>query len=273
MTDFIITFRETLEAALVAGIVLSYLAHIEKKSWFSVVYWAIAAGVILSVAAGYAFETFLGGFQGKAEEIYEGVIMLLAAALISWMILWMIKQRHKIKAHLQQTVDRHVETENKIGVFILVFLAVLREGIETVLFLQASALQAGGNSVIAAALGIVVAIAVGYILFSGLKKMPIQQFFTVTTIILILFAAGLVAHGIHELQEAGWIPFLTQQAWDLNPAVITEGIYPLLHENGAIGSLLKHVFGWNGNPSQLEVLSYLLYLGVMAGVMRMAEKK
>ena len=89
MTDFIITFRETLEAALVVGIVLSYLSRVDKKTWFHVVYWALVSGMFLSVILGFAFEVWLGGFEGVAEEIYEGAIMILAALLISWMILWM----------------------------------------------------------------------------------------------------------------------------------------------------------------------------------------
>lgn len=260
MTDFIITFRETLEAALVAGIVLSYLSRIGHRNWSSVVYWAIAAAVISSIILGYAFEVFFGGFTGKAEEIYEGIVMLIAAGLITWMILWMMKVKSELKNHLHKSVDKHIETESKLGIFLLVFVAVLREGIETVLFLQASAAQAGGNSIIAASLGIIIAIALGYMLFSGLRKVSLKHFFNITTVLLVLFAAGLVAHGIHELQEAGWVPILIEHVWDVNPEVITEGVYPALHEKGSIGGLAKGLFGWNGDPSLIEVLSYLLYL-------------
>lgn len=259
-TDFIITFRETLEAALIVGIVLSYLGKIGSRAWFSTVYWAIAAAVAGSLGAAYFFDVYLGGFEGMAEQLYEGVIMILAAFLITWMVVWMLRQRHLIAAHLRQKVDQHVKTESRWAMFFLVFVAVLREGIETVLFLKASSLQAGGNHIFAAVAGIVVAVVVGYLLFAGLRKIPMKQFFTVTSVILVLFAAGLLAHGVHELQEAGVITLGIQEAWDVNPAVLVEGQYPAFHEKGVIGEMLKHVFGWNGNPSVLEVVSYFSYL-------------
>lgn len=263
-TDFIITFRETLEAALVAGIVLSYLARIGQQSWYRTVYWAIGVGVVVSVLAGVLFEAMLGGFAGANEEIFEGIIMLTAAALITWMIVWMMRMRHQIKARLQQRVDLHVEQGNGVGMFLLVFIAVLREGIETVLFLKASALQSGGNSLLFAVFGILLAIGLGYLIFSGLRKVSLSRFFSVTSAILILFAAGLIAHGVHELEEVGWIP-ATVEVWDVNPEVITEGVYPVLHEKGALGGLLKGVFGWNGNPSLLELASYFVYLLLVGG--------
>ncbi|MGE3278644.1 MAG: FTR1 family protein [Candidatus Altimarinota bacterium] len=260
MTDFIITFRETLEAALVVGIVLSYLSQLGQRSWFKVVYGAVAAAVVLSIFAGFGLQWYFGGFSGTVEEVYEGIVMLTAAALITWMVLWMIQQRHVLSQKIREKVDLHLEKGSRIGIFFLVLLSVLREGIETVLFLEASALQSGSNSFFAAIAGIIVAIVIGYLLFSGLKKVSLRHFFTVTSVVLILFAAGLVAHGVHELQEAGWIPVVVEHVWDLNPPVVEEGVYPLLHEEGVIGSLMKGVFGWNGNPSLLEVLSYAAYL-------------
>lgn len=273
MFDFIITFRETLEAALVVGIVMSYLSKSGNKKWFATVYWAIFAGIILSVVAGYLFEVFLGGFEGIVEEVFEGIIMLVAAAMISWMIVWMLKQRHVISRHIKEKVDQHVQTERRFGVFALIFVAVLREGIETVLFLKASALQSGSNNFLLALLGIAVAVVIGYLLFSGLKKLSLRKFFTVSSILLILFAAGLVAHGVHELQEAGWIPVVVEELWDLNPEVLEEGVYPLWHEKGAIGGLFKGVFGWNGNPSLIEVLSYFVYLGLFLFVSKQYNRR
>ncbi|MDP2691983.1 MAG: FTR1 family protein [bacterium] len=263
MTDFIITFRETLEAALVVGIVLSHLAQTNAKGWFKIVYWAIGLAIMASIVAGYIFESYLGGFEGLTEQIYEGAIMLTAAALISWMVLWMARQSKHISGHIKEKIDQHVQTGRKIGIFFLVFLSVLREGIETVLFLKAAALQAGGNNLMASVLGIGAAIILGALIFSGLRKVNMKRFFQITSVVLVLFAAGLVAHGVHEFQEAGVFPVFIEQVWDLNPAVTQDGVYPLLHENGTIGSLLKGVFGWNGNPSLLEVASYFAYLLLM----------
>lgn len=273
MTAFLITFRETLEAALVAGIVLSYLSQLKAKDWFSTVYYAIFFGILFSIVAGYIFEIFFGGFEGTAEELYEGVIMLVAAALISWMILWMLKARHTISKQIRSQVDHHMMNEKKLGVFFLVFIGVLREGIETVLFLKASSLQAGENSVALAVLGIVVAVFFGYLLFAGLKKLSLQKFFTITSVLLILFAAGLTAHGVHELQEAKVISIGTEEVWNVNPTVNADGSFPLLHEKGTLGSLAKGLFGWNGNPTLLEVFSYFIYLLLVALLWKMQTRR
>ena len=104
------------------------------------------------------------------------------------------------------------------------------------------------------------AIFLGYLLFVGSIKINLKKFFNVTSILLILFAAGLVAHGVHELQEAGIIPIVLEHIWDINPAVNPDGTYSVLHEKGLIGSIFVSLFGYNGNPSLLEALSYFAYL-------------
>lgn len=259
MATFLITFRETLEAALVVGIVLSYLSQLKAREWFRIVYWSVAVGILLSIFAGILFEATLGGFEGRSEELYEGIIMLSAGGLISWMILWMLKARSHIASDIRSKVDQHLMAGSKIGVFVLVLVSVLREGIETVLFLKASSLQTGVSTLMAL-LGIGIAILMGYLLFSGLRKFSLKSFFTITSVLLILFAAGLVAHGVHELQEAGVLSGEEHIIWDVNPALNPDGTYPALHEKGSLGSLAKGLFGWNGNPTRLELASYFIYL-------------
>jgi high-affinity iron transporter len=117
---------------------------------------------------------------------------------------------------------------------------------------------------VGALIGIGAAIALGYVAFVGARKVNIKTFFNVTSLLLILFAAGLVAHGMHELQEAGLVPALIEHVWDINPPVNPDGSYPALHENGTIGAVLKSLLGYSGNPSLIEVLSYVAYLAVMA---------
>jgi high-affinity iron transporter len=263
IASFVITFRETLEAALIVGIVLSYLARTKQTRFNRVVYLSIAAAVIASIAGALLFTTLAGGFTGRAEQIFEGVTMLIGAALLTTMILWMMRQR-RIATELQEKVATEVTQAHSFGLFSLVFVAVLREGIETVIFLGAASLVASGNSLIGAAAGILVAILAGYGIFAGSMRLDLRKFFTVTSILLILFAAGLVAHGVHELQEAGIIPTVVEHLWDINPPVNPDGTYPPLHENGYIGSILKGLFGYNGNPSLMEVVSYAAYLIIVA---------
>lgn len=259
----IITLRETLEAALVVGIILAYLRKTQNDKHVKYVWGAVVVGVLLSAALAYLFEVYFGGFEGAAEEIYEGVMMLTAAALLSWMILWMMKQRHGIKKALESKAEAHLKEDHPMGLFFLVLVSVLREGIETVIFLKAAVLASGGDGVLSGAVvGILVALVLAFALFKGMAKVPLRKFFTATSVLLILFAAGLLAHGVHEFQEAGIVPIVNEHVWDMNH---------VLDEKGNVGSLMKGLFGYNGNPSLIEVVSYFAYLVLAAFVWRKME--
>jgi len=133
ISEFIITFRETLEVALVVGIVLSYLARTKQTKYNNVVYVGIGFGIVTSIIGALIFIEIYGGFGGKEEEIFEGITMLVGAVLLTTMILWMIRQKH-IAEDIKQRVLKNIEEASKVGLFLLVFIAVLREGIETVFF-------------------------------------------------------------------------------------------------------------------------------------------
>ena len=269
--SFVITFRETLEAALVVGIVLGYLARTKQSQYRGLVYTAVAAGSAASVIGALLFTRLAGGFEGKAEQIFEGVTMLIGAVLLTTMILWMMRQRH-VAAELQQKVATELAEAHRFGLFPLVFIAVLREGIETVIFLGAASFVSGDNSLIGALAGVVAAVLLGCAIFIGSMKVNLKTFFNITSVLLIFFAAGLVGQGVHELGEAGLVPTLIGQVWDINPAVGPDGSYPILHESGYVGSVLKALLGYNGNPSLAELLSWLAYLVLVVLVWRVRER-
>ena len=260
--SFVITFRETLEAALVVGIVLGYLSRTRQTRYSRVVYAGVLAGLAASVVCAGLFAELAGGFTGRAEEIFEGITMLVGALLLSSMILWMLRQR-RVAQELETRVAAEVAEANRFGLFSLVAVAVLREGIETVIFLRATSVFSSGNNLFGALAGIAVAVVLGVALFVGTRRIDIKAFFSVTSVLLILFAAGLVAHGVHELQEAQVIPTVVEHVWDINPLANPDGSLPALHEEGYVGSLLKSLLGYNGNPSLIEVLSYLMYLAAV----------
>jgi len=268
--SFIITFRETLEAALIVGIVLSYLVRTNQIKYNHVVYIGVASSVAASVIGALIFTNVAGGFTGRAEEVFEGITTLIGALLLTTMILWMMRQRH-IATEIEHRVAEELTEAHRFGLFSLVFLSVLREGIETIIFLGAATLVAADNSLIGALAGIVVAILLGYAIFVGSMRIDLKKFFNVTSILLILFAAGLVAHGIHELQEANVIPTAIEHLWDINPPVNPDGSYPILHERGYVGSILRGLFGYNGNPSLIEVLSWFVYLAIVFVLWRNVE--
>lgn len=254
VSALIITLRETLEAALVIGIILAYLNKVVSPKAKKFVWQGVLAGVIFSAGVAFLFEKYFGGFEGKAEELYEGITMLVAAGLLTWMILWMMKQRNSIKKNIEAKVENHVSKNYYFGLFLLSFIAVAREGVETVIFLQGAKIQAeaeGLQVLIGALLGIFAAIVISHILFKGIAKIPLRKFFTFTTVLLVLFAAGLVAHGVHEFQEAGVLATYNEHLWDLNS---------ILNEKSNFGEFLKHVFGYNANPSLEEVVAYVIYL-------------
>jgi high-affinity iron transporter len=270
--SFIITFREALEAALIVGIILSYLVRTKQTEYSNVVYMGVLSGIVASIIGALLFVRLAGGFTGRAEQIFEGTTMLIGALLLTTMILWMMKQRH-IALELELRVKTELTENHRLGLFLLMFVAVLREGIETVIFLGAASFVSSSNSLMGASAGIVAAILLGYAIFVGSMKINLKRFFNMTGILLILFAAGLVAYGVHELQEAKIIPTWVEHLWDINPSVNPDGTYPLLHENGYGGSILKGLFGYNGNPSLLEVLSYVTYLGLVLILWGSKKKK
>lgn len=271
LASLIITFRETLEAALIVGIILSYLTRTKQTRYRSTVYMGVGAGIAASVLGAVLFIMVAGGFTGNAEKIFEGITTLIGAILLTTMILWMLKQKH-IARELEQKVAVELTEAHKFGLFALVFVSVLREGIETVIFLGASNLVTKGGSMIGALSGVVGAVLLSYAMFVGSLRMNIKKFFNITSVVLILFAAGLVAYGVHELQEAALIPTAIEQLWNINPPVNPDNSYPAFHDKGSIGSILKGLFGYNGNPSLIEVLSYVLYLGMVLMIWKKMER-
>jgi len=272
IASFLITFREALEAALVVGIVLGYLARIGQTRHNRVVYAGVVGGIAASALGALLFATLAGGFEGRAEQLFEGITMLVGAALLTGMILWMMRQRH-IAAELETKVAATLRGPSRAGLFALVFVAILREGIETVLFLGAARLASPENNLVGALLGLAAAAVLGYALAAGSGKVSVRTFFAATNVLLILFAAGLVSMGVHELQEAGVLPAVVEHVWDINPPAPDGGPYPYLHDKGAVGSIARGLFGYSGAPSLLEVIAYGAYLVVVAVLWRRSDTK
>jgi len=251
LASFLLSLREGLEAALIIGIVLGALRKTDRRDLAPVVWAGTAAALLVSLLAGLLLIRLGIAFEGRAEEIFEGVTMLLAAAVLTWVIFWMNRQAAGLRGELEAGVGR-AASGGKRALFGLAFLAVVREGVELALFLTAAAFSAGqGGTLLGALFGLAAAILLGWALFASTIRLDLKRFFQVTSVLLVLFAAGLVAYGVHEFNEAGWIPAVIEHVWDLNP---------FLDENGTLGGLLKALFGYNGNPSLTEVIAYLAYL-------------
>ena len=249
---FLLSLREGLEAALIVGIVLAALRKIDRSSLSSSVWYGVAAALVFSIFAGLTLNWIGAEFEGRGEEIFEGTTMLIAAGLLTWMIIWMRRQSANMTKELEHGVEKATSSqENRWALFWLAFLAVGREGLELVLFLTAVEMATDTLQTIwGTVLGLITAIALGWAIFSSSKRMNLRMFFSITNILLVLFAAGLLAHGVHEFNEAAIIPPVIEHIWDINP---------VLSEDGTVGQLLTAIFGYNGNPALTETVAYLVY--------------
>jgi high-affinity iron transporter len=254
--SFLITLREGLEAALIIGVILGVLRKVGQSDHSKSVWLGVTAAALVSVIVGLVLNALGVGFDGRGEKIFEGLAMLLAATILTWMVFWMQRQGRSIQAELELEVRRAVTTGSAWALFSLAFVAVVREGIETVLFMTAAAFSATpALALLGGILGLAVAAVLGWLLLATGKQLNMRAFFRATSVLLILFAAGLLAHGMHELQEAALLPTLVEHVWDINP---------VLDENSTVGMFLKALLGYNGNPSLIEVLGYVTYFCIIS---------
>jgi len=258
VSALLITLREGLEAALIIGIILAFLTNTNNRQWFKQVWVGTGTAIFVSILAGAVLFLTVGTFEGKTEKIFEGSAMLLAAGILTWMIFWMRKQASSVKTQLHGEIENAISRKSSFAILSLAFIAVVREGIESALFLFAATRETDNTimSVLGGVVGLVIAVAFGYVLYRGTTRLNLKMFFSVTGFLLILFAAGLIAHGFHEFQEAGIVPIVIEHIWDLN------GIIP---EKSTLGGFLTAIFGYNGNPSLIETIAYLGYLTVTSG--------
>jgi high-affinity iron transporter len=264
LASYLLSLREGIEAALIIGIVLGAVRQMRRTELVPAVWAGTLAAVALSILGGVLL-TMLGlSFEGAAEQIFEGVTMLLAAALLTWMIFWMSRTARTLKADIEADIHKAAFTTGKRAVFFVAFLAILREGIELALFLTASVFATDAlQTLIGMILGLGTAILLGWSIFAAIIRLDLRRFFQVTGFLLILFAAGLVAHGVHEFNEVGWIPAVIEHVWDVNA---------FINEDSTFGLLLKALFGYNGNPSLTEMLAYAAYFAAVFLGLRLANK-
>lgn len=257
-----IALREGIEAALIVSIILAYLRQVQAGDRAHLVWWGTLSAVALSIVLGTVIFAVGAEFEGTAEQVFEGVVTLSAVGVLTWMIFWMRRQGARVKTELQERVDTAL-VAGGFALAALAFVAVLREGVETALFIFAAAkgtaVDEGGIAaqLVGAALGLAVALVLGVLLYRGGIRMNIRSFFRVTGTILVVVAAGLFAYGLHELQEAGWFPFLTATAYDVSAT---------LPDDGGVGAILRGLLGYNADPTWLEVVGWAAYLIVVGGL-------
>ncbi len=253
----LITIREGLEAFLIVGILLGYLTKVKRTQFKSHIWIGAAAALIVSALLAIIFQYMAFQFEGTSAEIFEVVVAMLAVGVLTWMVLWMQRQSRGVKGELEQKADDAISSGQAFALGSLAFVSVLREGVETALFLSALLVTSRDMQLFPGAiLGLVIAAAITYLLFRSAVRLNLRNFFVVTGIFLILIAAGLIGHSVMALQDIGWLPIGTTIAWNLQAIISNDGL---------AGRLLHAFFGYEAAPTFLMVVAYALYVVFFGG--------
>ena len=250
--NFLIGLREGLEASLVVGILVAYLVKTERRHLLSKVWVGVGVAIVVSLAFGAILTLGPQGLSFEAQEAIGGILSIVAVVLVTWMIFWMARNARSMKGELEGSMEKAISVGSG-AVVAMALLAVGREGLETALFLWASIESAGSTTgpVIGATLGLLAAAALGVMIYRGAVKINLRAFFQWTGVFLVVIAAGVLAYGVHDLQEAGILPGINNLAWDVSAQMPPTSI---------VGTFLKAVFNFSPQTTVLQAVAYFAYL-------------
>ncbi|MEU6367213.1 iron uptake transporter permease EfeU [Streptomyces sp. NPDC046931] len=252
-SNYLIGLREGLEASLVVCILIAYLVKTGRRDALKPVWTGIGIAIALAMGFGSVLEFGSQELTFQAQEALGGSLSIVAVGLVTWMVFWMRRTARHLRSELHGKLDAALA----MGTGALVataFLAVGREGLETALFVWASVHAAGDGTprpLIGVALGLATAVLLGWLFYRGALRINLAKFFTWTGGMLVVVAAGVLAYGFHDLQEAGWIPGLTDLAFDISGVIPPDSWY---------GTLLKGVFNFQPDPTVVQLAVWALYL-------------
>lgn len=251
---FLIMFREGLEAALIVSLIASYLKRTQRAQWLGIVWVGVILAAALCLGLGIFINETTGEFPQKQQELFEGIVAVVAVGILTYMVFWMRKVSRSVKTHLEGAIDNALNAGKGQGwaLVAMVFFAVAREGLESVFFLLAAFQQdVGIQAPIGAVLGLVCAIIVGMMIYWGGVKLHLAKFFKWTSLFILFVAAGLAAGAIRAFHEAGLWNYLQDIAFNFTDVLSTHSL---------LGTLLEGIFGYQEAPTVSEVLVYFLYL-------------
>jgi len=266
LANFLIALREGVEAALIVGVVAAYLVKVGRRNllpkvWFGVI---IAAALPLSLGAIMTWGPYTLSFQ--AQEILGGTLSLVAVAMVTWMILWMSSNSRQFARKLREDTAAQLASGSEWGVVWIAFIAVAREGIETALFVWATIKSSAENAIAAPALGVVtgllVAVVIGWLIYTGAARINLSIFFNITGLLLIFVAAGIVSYGIGDLQESSVLPGWGIPIYDIT-AYLDGSVYSWLTTSSWWWTLLEAMFNANASPTHLQLIGWVLYIVII----------
>src|SRR3989338_9361253 len=257
LPSFLITFREVIEASLIVATILGILVRLKQNKGIKTVWFATAAAALSSILL-IIFGSLVGIkvqeiYNGKTEEFIEGILMVASAIFITWAVFFLHNYFGRYKTHLLQKIKDTVEQEEQRGLFVLVFTAVFREGFEIVLFLSTIYFSSNPQSIFTGFLGgLAGGLLISFALFAATLKMPVFYAFRITSVLLIFFAAGLLARGVHEFAEIGFIPEIGKMTFAFIPQ---KGTF--------IADMMKAIFGITQKMDLIQLALYGTYTGFM----------
>jgi len=254
VSGLLIGLREGVEAALIVAIILAYLARTGNTRYFGRIWLGVVAAIFLSIGVGFGLFATIGGLEAPYEQVFEALMLLVATGAVTWMLFWMRRQAASVRGELHAAVDRALTSGGAWALTVLAFTAVIREGVETALFLAGTATSAdqGAASVALGALvGLALAAVIGYGFYRGARVIDLRIFFKWTGIALIFIAAGLLSRAVHELVEIGAIGIGSGAAFDISAV--------LPHEAG-VGQFLRAIFGYTSQPEWVTFIVWLAYM-------------
>jgi high-affinity iron transporter len=251
-SNYLIGLREGLEAAIVVGILVAYLVKTDRRDKLPAIWIGVGLAIGVSLAFGAILTYGSSSMSFEAQEAFGGFMSILAVSFVTWMIFWMRKAARSMKGELHGKIDAAMAL-GPVALAVTAAIAVGREGLETALFLWTN-IQATGSSaqpITGAVLGLATAVVLGYLIYRRAVAINLARFFTITGALLIVVAAGVLAYGVHDLQEAGILPGLNNTAFDISSWYSASSWY---------GTLLKGLFNFSPNPTVLEVVVWFAYL-------------
>lgn len=256
LANFLIGLREGLEAGLVVGILIAYLRKIGRADVLPRLWFGVGAAIAVSLGTGAILTWGPYGLSFQGQEILGGGLSIVAVGLVTWMILWMARNARQFKGELQGKLDAAIVGAGA-GIVLLGFVTVGREGVETALFVWASANSSGDAplGLTGALLGIFASVVISYLIFRGLVRINLSRFFTWTGLFLVVVAAGVLSYGIGDLQDAGVIAGVGQHAFSVATVIPPTSWY---------GTLLSGVFNFTPEPTWAQSLAWLAYLIIVS---------
>ncbi len=255
LASFLITFREGLEAFLIVGIILSYLNKLQARKFNKFIYLGVIMGIIISLFIAYIFQVVIYGMDSKIYQHYLMIgILFFATIVLSYMVVWMANQSKQIKGKIEENIKTLVTTGNITGMVFLAFLAVLREGFETVLFFSSLSFNENFSfkeGIIGATLGLVLSMLLVYALMKGAKNIPLKAFFKYTGLLILIIAGGLFGSAVSMMQASELLPVFVPIVYDISF---------VLDDKGLFGTFLRALFGYNSSPTLLHLISWFLYM-------------